>query len=588
MTALGVLDEIRPADRFTSDQVGPARPGDEGLPHLAAKSSVHATTRKTAVEALALAAEASRDRAIRLVEMGRTSTTLAALAQCHAALGETADAITVAREALSLSLHVDECGILSDPVSARLAADVLVHCNDLEYAYESLDRCATLNRSLSITLAGIASHLGKVDEAEAVLTEHEGSIVSAFRGYLDVSAGRFQEAVHHLREALEEEPNDADSLLNLSISLWHLGSTRKAVRAALRAARTAPGRKDISLHYLELLLAQGEVGRFDAEISLLKSMSVVPDARFLTVQARANLVQGKTAKAVGLLERAATEARSEGNQLIEGEVLGNLVIIRHEMGRLTRREATERLAALMAEFPDHEVVSVNFARVARTASESATLRRALSRLKGKTTAIHWAYLRHQLAVLEGDNDAAAEAAEEWFELEPHNPMAAAAAIIAVGIGQERWSDAATVAEFALENFPGEPIVINNAAYVLAMSGRGADAVRVLEPIADDDFVLNATLGLAYLASGDINRGMRLYREAADMAEKVDPVWRSLMTAYQAMVVRQLRIDQVVPPAVIRAQALVPVELPDDWQERPDFLRVQQICKKDGYDWPLHL
>jgi len=82
--------------------------------------------------------------------------------------------------------------------------------------------------------------------------------------------------------------------------------------------------------------------------------------------------------------------------------------------------------------------------------------------------------------------------------------------------------------------------------------------------------------------------MRLYRDAADMAEKVDPAWRSLMTAYQALIVRQLGIDKTNSTDVLAAHALAPFDLPDDWRDRPDFLRIQQICAKHGYDWPLAL
>jgi predicted Zn-dependent protease len=191
-------------------------------------------------------------------------------------------------------------------------------------------------------------------------------------------------------------------------------------------------------------------------------------------------------------------------------------------------------------------------------------------------------------VLEGDTDAAGSAAEEWFELEPNNPKAAVAAVVAVGIGQGRLGEAVTVAEYALANFPHDPELVNNSAYVLAMSGRAEEAIQLLEPIAGQDFVLNATLGLAYLAHGDLDRGMRLYREAADMAEKIDPAWRSLMTAYQALIVRQLGIYKTSPADVVAALALVPFQLPDDWQERPEFLRIHNICVKYGYDWPLTL
>jgi predicted Zn-dependent protease len=167
-------------------------------------------------------------------------------------------------------------------------------------------------------------------------------------------------------------------------------------------------------------------------------------------------------------------------------------------------------------------------------------------------------------------------------------MAAVAAMVAIGIGQGSWGEAVIVAEHALEHLPHNRSLVNNSAYVLAMSGRAEEAVQLLEPIADDDFVLNATLGLAYLAHGDLETGMRLYRNAADTAEKVDPAWRSLMTTYQALVVRQLGLDKSLPPQVLAALSLIPFDLPEDWPDRPDFLRLHSICVKNGYDWPLSL
>jgi len=589
MTALGVLEAIRPAEQAASERISPARPGDDGAPLLSTAGNRRPTSSQDLLtEARYIDAQRSRDRALRRVKTMRSSTNVAALAQTHATLGENEASNAAAREALDLSLRPRQGSAeVTDPASARIAAEVLMRCGHADYAYEAL-RHVPLSASMSVTFALLANALGKIPEAEEALASHDGPLVDSFRGYLYALTGSWQEAVRHLRDAVSKEPDDADALLNLSIALWHLGSMTKATRVALRAARTAPGRQDISLHYLELLLAQGATNRLNAEIASLKKAGVIDDARFLVFQVRALLAIGEKAKAITLLDRAVAAAKREGDRLTEGTAAGNLVLLRYESGRLSRDQASQRLTALMGEFFGNDAIAVNFAEIARSKSEAASLREALERLGEVTTPIRRAYLKHQLAVLEGDTDAAGSAAAEWFELERDNPMAATAAVIAVGIGQGRWNEAVAVADYALSKFPHDRALVNNSAYVLAMNGRAEEAIALLEPIAGDDFVLIATLGLAYLAYGDLDRGMRLYREAADMAERIDPAWRSLMTAYQALIVRQLGIDKTTSTDVLPARALVPFDLPDDWRDRPDFLRIQQICAKHGYDWPLAL
>ena len=80
----------------------------------------------------------------------------------------------------------------------------------------------------------------------------------------------------------------------------------------------------------------------------------------------------------------------------------------------------------------------------------------------------------------------------------------------------------------------------------------------------------------------------LYRDAAILAEKANPVGRSLMGVYQALVVRQLELVKDLPQQTIAALSPAPVDLPDDWEDRPDFLRLQAVCIKHGYGWPLVL
>jgi hypothetical protein len=131
-------------------------------------------------------------------------------------------------------------------------------------------------------------------------------------------------------------------------------------------------------------------------------------------------------------------------------------------------------------------------------------------------------------------------------------------------------------------------LLNNAAYVIAMSGAPRRAIALLEAEAERNPILKATLGLSYLAAGDVHEGMRLYREAAAFARPKDHELRSLMTAHQALVVRQLGLDNSTDEMMLAALALPPVDLPDDWSQRPEFLRLQSVSKMRGYPWPLSI
>ncbi|WP_102144714.1 tetratricopeptide repeat protein [Mycobacterium hubeiense] len=584
VSVLGALEAIRPQDEAV-ERAGPVRPGDVA-PLLTATDK-----RQKYVdvdEVIFLDAKRAHDRALRRVDAVRSSTTLAALAQTHAALGNAEPAVDAAREAIDKSVDVSTNGAFwIDPSAVRIAVEILSRYDCLEYAYEALGR-APIPASLCVTYAAVAFALGKYEEAENALAPYDNWAVEAFRGYVYASLGRYKEAVHSLRQAVRKEPEDVDSLLNLAFSLWQLGSIEKATRVAYRATRIAPGRKDLSLLYLDLLLAVGNADRAAQEIAQLKSRKVVADARFLEAEGRTLLLRNDFSRALTLLTSASEAAKREGDHVTEGRVRANVVRFKYTTGRLDYDNASQELSALVSQFPGNDAVVVTFAEVAHKRQDAQQLRAALSNLESSTTAIRRAYIRHQIAFLEGDNQAAASAAEEWFDLEPNNAMAASAALVSIGIGMGNWSKATVVARDALEKFPDDLSIINSAAYVFAMSGRADEAIRLIEPFAEGHFVLSATLGLAHLAAGNVDKGMKLYREAADLAEAAEPTWRSLMTLYQALIVRQLGLDKAIPQETLDALALVPVPLPDDWRDRPDFLRVHYICEKNGFDWPICL
>jgi tetratricopeptide (TPR) repeat protein len=556
MLALGVLDENGGGPTFTSDAGGPVLPGKD------ASSLRSAQRRRQTPEAVRAAvvegAELARDRASRIAAASMSSITLAALAQTHAVLGEVDQALSAARAALRLSLTeaepAEERPRVIDAHSAGVAVQIMTRFGQAAEAFASL-QTASLPYSLRLTAVAVAVELDRPEEAWAILEGTDGELVKSFRGFLLAARGDYREAISQLRAALRDDPNDAEAAVNLSVSFWQIGARGKAIATALRATRVAPGRRDLSLHYLELLLAAGEVSKAASEIDALKQRKVVSDSRFLVLQARVALEKDEPPRALPLLEKALAEASTEGNDQLRVEIAANLAVLANTVSR---------------------------------SSEAPDLRRAIEALAATTTPARRAFLAHQLAWLDADNDRAGDAAAEWFAHEPANPRAAAAALVAVGIGQERWSDAAAIADAAVARFPTDSAVVNNGAYILAMAGRAEEAIRHLAPLADSEFVARATLGLAYLANGEVDRGMRLYREAGKAAEKADSSWHSLMTAYQALVVRQLGLHKSEAPEVISALSLAPMPLPSDWEDQPDFMRLYRVSEKHGYGWPLAL
>ncbi len=587
MSALGVVETIGVDTSFSSDRVRPAVPG-------AGRASSGATPRRAPLAALTervpglieAALANTLQTARRGAETVDSSTSLAALAFAMEASGDRSGAVANAKEVLARceSLSTSRA---SDPFAARLAVEVLLRSGELE---EVLGHAQSLPLSGHLLLEIGAALAGKerYDEACKFIDKSKVPERDAVRGYVLALQGKYQSAVQPLREALRNDPHDVDSALNLSISLWGIGARRKAMQAAEQARQAGPGRSDVWLHLLELILAEGDINRADREIQTLLSRGVESSARLLILRARVGLAKKNLAPAMRILEQASVKAGEEGDPDTIAEVRSNLVRLRAAHGKLAREIAVEQLLALHREFPTNDVVVVNLAQVVWRREHSRLLRAAFDSVMGSVSPANAAFLQYQIATLAGDNPKAAEHATEWLRLDPGNAQAFPAALIALGIGEERWDEASRLARRALAEGEWDSGSLNNAAYVFAMAGFGEEAVELLTPHGDESFILKATLGLAHLAAGHIELGMKLYRQAADAAEKRHDDSRSLMTAYQALVVRQLGLLNGDDLDMVKAISLPPYPLPDDWEDRPEFLRLHAVAQKRGYGWPLEI
>jgi len=590
MGTWGTLEKkIESAALFVSEASSPVTPGAPPVETGVGRREVGLEPDGALDELIASNVAATLETAQALAQAVPSSTTFAAWAVALEGTGNTVGAGDRASEALGRCVDqlAEFDGELIDPLSAQLALEVLFRVDraDDAVAYASQ---LPLGPQQSLVMAANLAVLGRLDEARTFAESVDGPGRHSILGYVLVLAHDYHGAISHLRAALRGAPDDADSAMNLSIALWRLGSHRKALSAALQATRAGSARMDAVLHYLELLLEEKEFLRVDREVGRQFDMGAAPTSRLLVMQARAKLALDDQDDATRLLERAATAAREAQDDDALAEIRSNLVRIRAVRGKIGRDDALRQLAALHANHKTSDVVVVNMAQVANRKHHVMALRRAFDEIAEHASPGRRAFIEYQIANLLGDNEAAGAKAAEWVELEPNNTYAISAAMVSIGTGLERWDDATRLAERVLVDFPDDSVLINNVGYIFAMTGRGDEAIRVLERFVEGYFVAQATLGLAYLSKGEIETGMSLYRQAAIAAERAGDDDDSLMTAYQALVVRRLGLLTTHDPMKVRALALPAVPMPDDWADRSEYLRLQALAKKHKYLWPLTL
>lgn len=590
MPALGVLTADDKAATFDSIESQPTRPAAR---RTSAESVSHAAdtpgskTLSDAIRAIVREEfELELERATRVATQERSTTSLIQLAQAQEACEAVEQAVATAIEVLNLATKVSDRR-LEDPFAIRLALEILARNDEFDVIEDFASRLP-IDDTTRLVLGSAFAELGRFAVAHRLLNPVDDESKAAALAYLLLAEGDDRGAIPLLRRALRAVPNDAESAHNLSIAFARSGAHRKALSMALRATRASAARQDIFMHYLQLLLESGEPAEVLREADRLLNSGVQETPKLMVMQARAALLIGQTERGESLLAAAAKRIDPEKNPGDFAEVQSNLLRIRVVTGHARRTTAIEQLVALAERYPEHHIVVSNLAQASDRRSHVPALIDAFERCTATMPPARQAYVAFQIAQLQGQNDVAADEAARWASAEPSNPRAVSSALVALGIGAERWSEALPIAETVIESHETDPILVNNAAYVYAMAGRGQEAIRILTPYSQADSTMKATLGLAHLAAGNIPDGFRLYREAAKSAAAKDHDFLSLITLYQALVVRQLGLDNQTDAVQLSAISLAPVGLPEKWNQRPEFLRLKWVADRHGYPWPLTL
>lgn len=155
-------------------------------------------------------------------------------------------------------------------------------------------------------------------------------------------------------------------------------------------------------HYTVEQVIDGLVyNELEDEVKALNARNVVPDARFLIMQARALIAKNEAPRAIPLLQKAIIEANAEDDVVLRVEVAANLAVQKFRLGRLSYEDTMHALAAMLRDNPDHEAVALCLAQVAARTRDASLLRRATEAVEERTRSARRAYLHHQVAWLDG-------------------------------------------------------------------------------------------------------------------------------------------------------------------------------------------
>lgn len=516
-------------------------------------------------------------------------TNLIRLAQAQFQSGDDLEAAESAVSALTeavTSVDSRECDTSELALVFRSGAVLLSQLDrqrDALAFLESVPRSETLD----LTYASLLVDADRLDDALKVLESADGPLADALRGYIYAVGHQTQQAVHYLRHSLRQNPANAETARNLATAYWKLGARKKAVASALRATRLAPNRQDISVAYIELLIDNGQPDLAFAEVRRIRKNGVAESARLLTLECQAAAAKGEDKKALVLMRRAKAAAIREQDERLLAELDVNLRVFEGVAAGMDRQDLWRVARQCVAERPSSVAAVRQLAAYSSRRHEAEVLRNAMAAV-GQVDLITRLQLEAQLAYISCDFGLALERAQQTVRADPMNADACAMALLLEGWHLGAWNTAAEKASRWVQRAPLNDNLVNNAAYAMALGGRPHVALSILDqhPHGAEDYVPVATRGLAHLAAGELDTGMRWYRRAAERADfSGDGDMRILMALHQAAGLRSLGIAAAADETFLAATSLPDAGLPDDWEDRPGFVMIQRGCERQGWPWP---
>ncbi len=509
------------------------------------------------------------------------------LAQTLAGAGKTEEAVAAARRVLDLSQrggpgdHQDA----SPPTRAAqfMAARVLLSGGFTQEAEAFLSTLNSYSGPWTFLYAAIAEDRGEHAQALARLGDSSGTEAAAFRGYVLLRLGRWQEAVHQLRAAGGEGSRNPGLLTNLGYAYAAVGSPRKAIRAARQAVQLAPRNRTLTFNLVSLLMHNGFAADAIVELKRLRKERG-EDLKAASALAYVLMCEDRIAEARRELRRAIS-SRPFGGELSDyAELAANLAIVEWRLGIRTRDdvliELRRQIDAVEGRSLPLAMVFADFVHRTTARSELSRVYQGLLKFESEENLLP---LKARLQVIGGEYKDALDSAERWAELEPLNADAVQLVMTLLGQVFGEFEPAAKVGVEALRRMPGNGLLRNNVAFLLVMSGRVGEAKRLLEKCEQSSPYLWATRGLAAIASGSIEEGLGWYDKAIEDVrrgganEEEIEEFRRFARLYEMLGLYRLGLSKV--------ELGFAVELPEDWLIDTRYLILKELAHRVGAPWP---
>lgn len=441
-------------------------------------------------------------------------TALARLAQAELSAGGVDAAVSAATAVLDLA-HSD-----ADPSAEFAAVQVLRAAGAPQKARDHIGEASGTDEVGRSFRARLAIECGDLDDAAVLVadvTTFDGLFV---KGWLAMQAAEYPRAIGVFRQATRVAGPMPDVLTNMGYAYAALGHLRHAISATRQAQALAPHKRMIAFNLVSFYLAVGEYEA--AAEALVPLQRVFPDdVEIALASAHISLRANDRNGANKILQRARTSKSWATAPLVRrAELEANLALLRWFTGRHSL-DAARKIVLNQLALTDYQSMPMASLLPALLPgfSDRGLLETLLTRLESRHNATSLLFLRVHHAILRQDAQAAVSLAVEWAQSDPFNPVAAGLAIQLLGDLAGELARAIELGRDAITRAPGDALLLNNLAYVLALNGQTREARAVLNKVTTPDVspAVIATRGLIDLLSANIAAGIAGYERAGELA-----------------------------------------------------------------------